>query len=138
MGSLLPPRRVLPLIRQSWRMWVRALAVRAIPHPPLVPPHLQLDLCDGTAWVTLTPFTTPCELCSILPLPGPRQFPETNVRTYVRAAEGTDGLLFLSLDVPNRANVVCGRALGLPYHVATLHRDHPDVYRYSGCRSGEV
>jgi uncharacterized protein YqjF (DUF2071 family) len=82
---------------------------------PLVPAELELDLWDGAAWVGLTPFSTTCELFGRVPVPGPRRFPETNLRTYVRSSDGTDGILFLSLDVTNRANALLGRALRLPY-----------------------
>jgi uncharacterized protein len=138
MPSPRPPRRVFPLIHQNWRN-VGFLHWPFEPSliQPLLPPPLELDLYDEEAWVTLTPFTTTCELFSILPLPGPRRFCEVNVRTYVRAPDGTDGLLFLSLDVTNRSNVVCGRALGLPYHAATSHHDHSLLHRYRGQRVGD-
>src|SRR4051794_41133909 len=117
MPDLRCPRQVaVPMLLQRWRHvafvhWVVDAALLR----PHVPAGLELDLWKGAAWVGLTPFSTTCEVFSRFPLPGPRRFPETNLRTYVRASDGTDGILFFSLDVTNRANARLGRARRLPY-----------------------
>jgi uncharacterized protein YqjF (DUF2071 family) len=108
----------------------------------LLPPGLVPDLWDGSAWIGVTPFTTTCEVLAAYPLPGPTHFPETNVRTYVRASDGTSGIWFLSLDVPNRANAMLGRAGRIPYFEADMSVDAKDgrassgSVRYRGRRRG--
>ena len=101
---------------------------------PLVPRPLEVETFDGAAWVTLTPFSTTCEVLGTVPVPGPRRFPETNVRTYVRGPDGGDGLWFFSLDVTNRANVALGRSIGLAYHLSEMEVEGGVMYRYAGQR----
>ena len=101
---------------------------------PLVPPPLKLDTFEGSAWVTLTPFSTTCEVLGHVKLPGEYRFPETNLRTYVRGPDGHTGLLFLSLDVTNRANTVLGRAMGLPYVLSDMEVDAGIDWHYAGRR----
>jgi uncharacterized protein len=135
-ASLECPRRVArPMVRQSWRD-VSFVHWRIEPQrlAPLVPAPLEVDTVDGAAWVTLTPFATTCEMLGTVPLPGPKVFPETNLRTYVRGPGGTDGLWFLSLDVTNRANSVLGRALGLPYHLSDMTITSQESLEYRGHR----
>src|SRR5919202_1981641 len=68
---------------------------------PLIPPALELETFDGTAWLGITPFrmagTRPR---FVPPLPWVSAFPELNVRTYV-TAEGKPGVWFFSLDAGN-------------------------------------
>jgi uncharacterized protein YqjF (DUF2071 family) len=131
-----PEARVrLPAFQQSWSrisflhwpMPIEALASR-------LPSDLELDLIDGRAWVTLTPFEVRRFRLSVLP-PAPlvANFPETNVRTYVRHRSGRDGLWFLSIDVGSRLNAVGGRLLGVPYHASEMSVDGDGVIRYQ-CR----
>jgi len=127
------------MVRQEWRDV--AFVHWPVPNNELasiVPEPLTVDTMDGVAWLTLTPFSTTCRLVGAVPVPGPRSFPETNLRTYVKAPDGTDGLFFLSLDVTNRANAVLGRLLRLPYRLSdmVIHRspDDPAVLRYAGNR----
>src|SRR4051794_26808004 len=91
---------------------------------PLLPAGLEVDVFDGRAWIGLTPFTTTFRLGGMVPLPGRRRYAETNLRTYVRAPDGTDGVWFFSLDVTNVANVGLG-SMAFPYHHANLqvHED---------------
>lgn len=107
---------------------------------PLVPPELDLDLFDGSAWISLTPFDVVGFRPPGLPaLPGPSSFPETNLRTYVRAPDGRDGLWFLSLDVASRPTVVGARlAYGVPYHLAEMRVDRVGggAIRYRSRRLG--
>lgn len=134
--SLAPDRKVNAiLMRQEWRSatffhWEYPPEVLR----PLIPTPLELDLFDDRAWVGLTPFTTTFTVGGMLPLPGPRRYPETNLRTYVRAPDGTDGVWFFSLDVTNLSNVPIGR-LGMPYYGARLSvEQHDDTIRYRGHR----
>jgi uncharacterized protein len=53
-------------------------------------------------------------------LPGISEFPELNVRTYVRVG-GKAGVYFFSLDAGNRVAVQAARTLlNLPYHKAAM------------------
>src|SRR5687767_11872085 len=66
---------------------------------PLVDERLDLDLADGTAWVSLTPFTLEgARLRTLPPLPLLRRFHELNCRTYVRYEDADPGIWFFSLD----------------------------------------
>jgi uncharacterized protein YqjF (DUF2071 family) len=87
-----------------------------------LPRGLTLDLFDGQAWVTLAPFL----LRSLRPpwapqLPWLSQFPETNLRTYVRGPDGEPGIWFFTLEAARLAAVAGARAtFGLPYHWARM------------------
>jgi uncharacterized protein YqjF (DUF2071 family) len=93
-------------------------AVRA-----LVDPRLELDLLEGHAWISLTPFTVKdARLRGLPPLPPVAGFDELNLRTYV-AAEGVPGVWFFSLDAASAAAAAIARAtLGLPYFRARMAR----------------
>jgi uncharacterized protein len=90
---------------------------------PLVDERLELDLFDGRAYVSLTPFTMRDARVRPLPrLPFLAHFHELNLRTYVRGA-GVAGLWFLSLDAASAPATVLARAtLGLPYFRARIER----------------
>jgi uncharacterized protein YqjF (DUF2071 family) len=83
---------------------------------PLLPPGIELETWDGTAWIGLVPFTmSGVRLRPLPPLPGSSAFAEVNVRTYVRAG-GRSGVWFFSLDAASRGAVEAARfGLGLPY-----------------------
>jgi uncharacterized protein YqjF (DUF2071 family) len=87
----------------------------------LVPPALTLDLREGRAWVSVTPFyLSHLRPRGIPPLPGVSQFPELNVRTYVTVG-GKPGVYFFSLDAGNALAVYGARALyRLPYFRASM------------------
>ena len=77
---------------------------------PLLPMGLQLDMAEGTAWVSIVPF----RMTGVGPrlLPGHR-FAELNVRTYVRH-HGRAGVWFFSLDASSRLAVRAARRF---YHL---------------------
>jgi uncharacterized protein YqjF (DUF2071 family) len=82
----------------------------------LLPEGLEVDTFDGSAWVGLVPFAMEVSLPQLPPAPWVSQFPETNVRTYVRAADGTTGIWFLSLDASRLGAVAVARTTyRLPY-----------------------
>jgi uncharacterized protein YqjF (DUF2071 family) len=65
----------------------------------LLPPGLEVDTFDGSAWVGLIPFSMKNIGLPRLPaVPYFGSFPEVNVRTYVRR-NGVPGVWFFSLDV---------------------------------------
>jgi uncharacterized protein YqjF (DUF2071 family) len=93
----------------------------------VVPKELTIDTFDDTAWVGLVPFRMTIRAPYMPPIPFLSIFPEINVRTYVRDADGRRGLYFLSLDVPRSAAVVGARvALGLPYMWSRIDIDEQD------------
>jgi len=86
----------------------------------LLPPQATLDLYDGDAWLTVSPFRATLRPLPDLPLPAPTlSFLEVNVRTYVRV-NGQPGIIFLSLDATSRTAVWTARRLyRLPYRLAS-------------------
>ena len=103
----------------------------------LVPDHLELDLFEGRAWVSLTPFLLDrLRPPGLPPLPWLSTTPETNVRTYVRGPDGKPGIWFFSLDIARLPAALFGRGTYfVPYVWAALaiERDGPLV-RYTGRR----
>jgi uncharacterized protein len=103
----------------------------------LLPPGLEVDTADGTAWVGLLPFLMDrVRAPGLPPLPWASRFPETNVRTYVRGPGGRSGIWFFSLDAGRLAAVAGARATyGLPYCWAAMSvRLDGDRLRYRSRR----
>jgi uncharacterized protein YqjF (DUF2071 family) len=80
---------------------------------------LSLDLYDGAAYLSLTPFVVQ----AARPIGAPRRlglkFLETNVRTYVHVDGHEPGVYFFSLDAASAIAVLGARlSLGLPYFLA--------------------
>ena len=110
-------------MRQKWRdllflHW--AVSPQAI--RPLVPPQLELDLFEGTAYIGLVPFTmTGVRPVGLPPVWGLSSFHETNLRTYVRLGDRDPGVWFFNLEAANSIAVRLARALfHLPYHRARM------------------
>lgn len=114
----------------------------------LVPPGLQVETCDGSAWVSLVPLSMLVTAPGAPELPWLSRFLETNVRTYVRDEAGRPGLWFFSLDATRLAVVAVARSTyRLPYFWSAirLRRDgnrlhHNCARRWSsrGARSRTV
>lgn len=127
-----------PLMHHRWT----AVTFLHWPYPPqvvqrLLPPGLEVDRADGTAWVGLVPFRMEdVRLPRLPPLPWASRFPETNVRTYVRDRHGRVGIWFFSLDAARLGAVVTARvAYGLPYFWAAMSvRRDRDRVRYQSRR----
>src|SRR3954452_23595738 len=104
---------------------------------PLVPPELELDTFDGAAWIGLTPFLlTGLRPPLLPPVPWISQFPEMNVRTYVRGPDGERGIWFFSLEA-DRVLAVLGARLSyrLPYRWARMRvRPLPAKIEYTSER----
>lgn len=104
---------------------------------PLLPPGVDPDIFDGTAWVGLIPF----RMLDSSFLGGPAipyfgSFTEVNVRLYGVDANGQRGVVFASLEASRLAAVLTARTVfGLPYHwaAARFERDS-DRLRYSSRR----
>src|ERR687894_1046873 len=88
---------------------------------PLVPPDLELDTFDGSAWLGVVPFRMTGVRPRFLPaIPWLSAFPELNVRTYA-THENKPGVYFFSLDAHNPVAVRLARAtFGLPYFDARM------------------
>jgi hypothetical protein len=102
--------------RWSWITFVHWRWPAAVVQP-MLPPGLEVETFDGTAWVGLTPFLMDGVRVPGLPaVPWLSRFPETNVRTYVRDDRGRSGIWFLSLDAARLPAVLAARAsYRLPY-----------------------
>lgn len=136
-----PPHDIrLPVSRQSWRdLTFLHWRVDATAVAQLLPDGLAPDLWDGDAWLSLTPFMMRgVRAPAVPPVPKLSDFPETNLRTYVRGAGGRDGLWFLSLDVTRSSAVLALRgALGLPYTWSEMSVDRAgNTVRYRCRRRG--
>jgi uncharacterized protein YqjF (DUF2071 family) len=88
----------------------------------LLPPGVEVETCQGEAWVSLVPFLMDQVRAPGVPaLPWLSRFSETNVRTYVRGRDGGSGIWFFSLDATRLPAVVAGRSgFGLPYRWAAM------------------
>ena len=89
---------------------------------PLIPAELEIESCEGSAWVGVVPFhMSGIRARWTPPIPGTSAFPELNVRTYVKA-EGKAGVWFFSLDAANSLAVAGARRFyHLPYFHAQMH-----------------
>ena len=136
-----------PVMRQRWReLLFLHWPVAAEDLRPLVPPALELDLFEGTAYVGLVPFTMEgVRPVGLPPVRGLSNFHETNVRTYVHREGRDPGVWFFSLDAANRIAVSLARRLfHLPYYYARMFlerdvatetgRGNPGSILYAGAR----
>lgn len=81
-----------------------------------MPPGVVPDLFDGSAWVGLIGFRMQGAGLGHGPgIPYFGSFNEINVRLYSREADGTRGVVFLSLDASRLAVVLAARVAGIPY-----------------------
>lgn len=117
-----PERVACPVLHQTWAH-TAFVHWRYPPEAlrPLVPHPLQVDVDDGTAWVSLVLFRAEqSRLPGLPPLPFGSTFTEVNLRTYVTAPGDRPALWFLALEAPNPLIVLGGRAFaGVPYNPAT-------------------
>ena len=98
------------------------------------PTGLTVETLDGGAWVGLVPFFLRVGLPGVPSVPWLSRFAETNVRTYVRSADGARGIWFFSLDAARLGAVVVARSTyRLPYfwstHVDRAQRRRRIPYR---------
>lgn len=90
----------------------------------LLPAGLTVETRDDSAWISLVPFFLRVGVPGISSVPWLSRFPETNVRTYVRAADGTTGIWFFSLDAARLSAVLVARATyRIPYFWARMRID---------------
>ncbi len=104
-----------PFLTAEWRDLVLvnyAIAPRLL--QPFVPAGTTLDLWDGLALVSLVGFRFASTRVLGVSIPGHREFPEVNLRFYVRrhsGAESRRAVVFLRELVPRRAIAWVARAL---------------------------
>ena len=99
------------LLFEHWRVPVELLR-------PLVPAALELETCDGSAWLGVVPFQMRgVRARATPPLPLLSAFPEINVRTYVTFG-GKPGVWFFSLDAAQPVAVWTARAI---FHLGYRH-----------------
>jgi uncharacterized protein YqjF (DUF2071 family) len=113
-----------------WRADAEALARR-------LPPNVELDRFDGTAWISVVPFRMSDVHARYLPtLPGFHDVPEINLRTYVHVG-GVSGVWFFSLDAARPLVVEAARiATGLPYfHARIEHQEGAGGIAYRSTRT---
>ena len=123
-----PLPRIPWVMFQSWRKLLFAhWPVPADMLRELVPDGLTVEEFDGTGWLGITPFRlTGLRLRGLPALPGVSEFPEVNLRTYVRVGE-KPGIFFFSLDAGSRPAVMGARtAYRLPYHHADMSMQEED------------
>jgi len=117
---LLPPSRQ-PFLTARWsKLCILTYAVPPSVLQPRVPPGLELDTRDGRAFVSLVTFDFLDARALGVAWPGLRDFPELNLRYYVRW--GTErGVVFIREYVPRRLVSWAARALyNEPYATADL------------------
>lgn len=111
------------VMRQKWRDLL-FLHWRYPPDlvQPMLPPGLEVETFDGSAWVGVVPFRMRAIRPRFLPaLPHLSYFLEANVRTYARDAQGRSGVWFHSLDANRRLAVGAARRFfSLPYFRARM------------------
>jgi uncharacterized protein len=101
-----------------------------------IPTALEIDTCDGTAWLAVVPFRmSGVRLRGTPSLPWLSRFPELNVRTYVKR-DGKPGVWFFSLDAANAVAVEMARRwFHLPYFRASMQiKERGEWLEYTSVR----
>ncbi|MGE0709577.1 MAG: YqjF family protein [Planctomycetota bacterium] len=109
----------------EWRrLCLLTFAVEPARLEPLLPPGLALDTRDGQAFVSLVAFDFLRTRVLGVPWPGYRDFPEINLRFYVREGERR-GVAFVRELVPKRLIAWLARLLyNEPYLRAPMQSSH--------------
>ncbi|MEQ1632438.1 MAG: DUF2071 domain-containing protein [Planctomycetota bacterium] len=120
--------RPWPLPERSWVLTMQWTDLAFLHWPVatsalqrLLPAGVEVETYDGSAWLGIVPFCMRrTRIRGLPPLPTAHEFPELNVRTYVRCA-GKSGVWFFSLDAASRLAVEGARAtFSLPYFRAEM------------------
>jgi len=138
-------QRPWPLPEENWKSaqtWVDLAflhwRVDAEKLRPLVPPELELQTFDGSAYLGIVPFVlSDLRFRGLLPVPGLSTFPELNVRTCV-TLDDRPGVWFFSLDAGSRLMVEgAKRYYKLPYEQARMRSERIDEFvHYESARPG--
>ncbi len=112
-----------PVMRQRWeRLTFLHWPFLAADVQRLLPAGLDVETCDGAAWVGLVPFYMRVATPGGQRVPWVSNFCETNVRTYVCDQAGRSGIWFFSLDASRLGAVLTARAAPyrLPYFWSSM------------------
>jgi uncharacterized protein YqjF (DUF2071 family) len=91
-----------------------------------MPGGIRPDVFDGSSWVGLIGFRMEQAALGRGPgIPYLGSFNEVNVRLYSREADGTRGVVFLSLDANRLPVVLATRAVGIPYVWSRIRQRPP-------------
>ncbi len=91
-----------------------------------LPDGLEPDEYDGSAWLSIVPFTNVAVRPKGVPEPLGIRLPELNVRTYV-TRDGVPSVYFFSLDAQGIASVIGARLFQhLPYYYARISLEWKD------------
>ncbi|MFO0630215.1 MAG: DUF2071 domain-containing protein [Polyangiales bacterium] len=118
--SLLPPPEDGQggwLMYQTWSdLLFLSWPVDPVALRPFVPASLELDLRDGKAWVSVIAFQmSDVRFFGAVSVPGTGNFPELNLRTYVRF-KGNPGVYFLAINADALlASAVARTLFQMPY-----------------------
>lgn len=136
LGSFSPEQVRLPAMFQRWE----SLTFLHWPYEPAavqgrLPSGLEVDTYGGSAWIGITPFLARLAL-PLTPAEWLLEFPETNVRTYVKGPDGKRGIWFFSLDAAHLAAVLGARTIyRLPYKWSEMRVEREGrTVRYSSRR----
>lgn len=119
-----------PLMHQTWgKLLFMHWRIDAKALRPLIPPALEIDTFDGSAWIAIAPFTM-WDIRAfppyVPPIPGLNSAHELNVRTYVHY-DRVPGVWFFSLDCNSAAAVLGARTFfHLPYYRADIELAEED------------
>ena len=136
--------RPWPLPRAPWVMaqtWSNLLfahwQVPVAQLRELIPPELEIDTFEGSAWIGVVPFELRIRPRFLPVIPRLAAFPEINVRTYVKA-NGKAGVWFFSLDATSAVAVRAARwGFNLPYFDARMTCTETDgAIHYDSHRTG--
>lgn len=91
-----------------------------------LPGELEPDVFDGSAWLSVVPYTNVAVRPRGVPEPLGVRLPELNLRTYV-TYRGSPGVYFFSLDAEGISGVLGARAFQyLPYYYARISLETSD------------
>jgi uncharacterized protein YqjF (DUF2071 family) len=106
-------------LRARWsNLFLATYAVPEVLLRPRLPPGLELDRRDGQCFVSLVAFDFRQTRVLGIPWPGFRNFPEVNLRYYVRQGERR-GVVFIREFVPSRVVARLARTLYNEPYLAT-------------------
>jgi len=129
-GHWIMGQRWEDLLFLSWPVSVDAIR-------PLVPDEIEVDVFDGSAWISVVPFWMEgARFRGLPPIPFLNSFPEVNIRTYVRTGDHA-AIWFLSLDTQSHVNVFIARhAFHLPYFFADVAMERGEEIAFRSERDG--
>jgi len=121
------------LLFASWRLPIHVVRAK-------VPPELELDTFDGSAWVTMVPMhITDIHFRGVPAIPGMESLRELNLRTYVKL-NGKAGVYFLSIECPAvLSDWMAVHFFGVPYLKAQIAiAKDGDSHHYASERAHEL